>query len=247
MAESTYAIRRGENRRTEIDFPSSSGGVTTIIHPFLGPANYRDLFNPANFQGDTRMPDGQINADFVHAIYCGPKEFKNKPVVQEARSKMKASWLYVPVVTVYTPRGFNVKGEDRFGVYTIFDKKGLGTNLIFDQNELETRLSQGKEVMPGVILADGVSFAHRDTYRGGDKTSEEFAKDGLVVATYTPEGAKKLAVASTTFNLNPHTWIADNPTEVVKGVSSLVGIIDRLSAVGDDGYDDSAFSFGVKK
>ena len=248
MAESTYAVRRVENRKTEIDFPSSSGGTTTIIHPFLGPANYKTLFNPNNFQGDTRMPDGQTNADFVNAIYCGPEEFKNKPVVQEARSNMGSTWLYVPVVTVYTPRGFNVKGENRFGVYTIFDKNEQGRDLEFNPEELEEILRAGEKIDQKIILANGVGFAHRDTYQGGEHTPEEFAKNGLVIATYTPEGAKQLAKASTAFNNNPHTWIVDSPTEVVKGVSGLDVNNYWLDASG--GYDEYsywAFSFGVRR
>ena len=241
-----YEIERG---RTLIGFPSSAGGVTTAVHPFLGPANYQTLFNPANFKGDVRMPMGRDSADFVHAIFCGPEEFRKSPEAEEVRKKMRASWLYVPVVIVYTPKGFDVQGEDRFGVYTILDKKGQRRDLEFNPEELEKILRMGDKIDPKIILANGVGFAHRDTYQGGEHTSEKFAKDGLVIATYTSEGAKKLAEVSTKFNYNPHTWVVANPNNIEKRVSGLGVDDNRLIADGSDydGYYNRAFSFGVKK
>ena len=235
-------------RDTRIPFPSSAGGITTAVHPFLGPGNYKTLFNPANFQDDTRMPTGVDNADFVHAIYCGPKEFRESPEAQEAREKMRSTWLYVPVVTIWTPENFKVGSEDRFGVYSVFDQNGQGRDLEFNPEELEKSLRQGEKIDPKIILGNGVSFANRDTYNGGDHTSEEFARDGLIVVTYTPNGAQKLAEASKQFNNNPQTWIVNNPANVEKRVSGLDDYINRLGAYGYYNVDAYwAFSFGVKK
>ena len=242
MAESTYAVREGKDGRKELVFPNSAGGITTAVYPFLEPANYQTIFNPANFKGDVRMPTGVDCADFVYAIYCGPEEFRNKPEVEEARCKMKESWLYVPNVNIWTPKSFG----DRHGVYVVFDEKGLGTNFIFDQNELETRLSQGEEVMPGVILANGVGFAHRKTYKCREQTPEELARNGYMVLNYTLKGAEKLAEVSTTFSRKSYAWIVDNPIEVVKSVSGLDDNNNRIGIDGNnDGCSSGAFSFGV--
>ena len=244
MRESPYSI----NRDTRINFPSSASGITTVVHPFLGPANYKGLFQSSNFQGDLRMPTGADNADFLHAIYCGPEDFKNSPEAKEAKSKIKSSWLYVPQINIWTPKGFEVAGQDRHGVYSIFDEKGQGRNLGFNQEELEERLSQGKEIVPGIILADGISFAHRDTYNDGKHTPEKLAEDGLVIATYTQEGAKKLAEVSQQFKNNPYTYIIDNPDNVTKSVSALVGYNYRLNVDGDYYVDiNRALSFGVRR
>jgi hypothetical protein len=237
-----------ERRQTKIPFPSSAGGVTTAVYPFLGPANYQTLFNTKNFSGDVRMPTGADNADFLHAVYCGPEKFTQSPEAKEARSKMQNSWLYIPQVNIWTPQGFRVDGQDRHGVYSVFDEEGQGRNLEFVQEELERRLSEGTEVIPGIILADGVSFTHRDTYTAGEHTPKELATDGLVISTYTQKGAQQLAEVSQKFNSNPYTWIIDNPDNVVKSVSALVDYDSRLCVDGNDNVDLSrAFSFGVRR
>ena len=246
MGESTYAVRQIENGRTEMDFPSSSGGVTTIFHPFIR-GNYQTIFNPKNFKKGVRMPTSVDIADFVHAIFCGPEKFRKNHQAEEGKTSIMSHVLFVPVILIYTPSGYVVGGKDRFGVYAVLDKNGVREKIKFNPNKLETRLSQGKEVMPGVILADGVSFAHRDTYRDGDQTPEELAKSGYIVATYTPEGAEKLAEASKRFSYRPHVWVMETPTKVVRNVSSIFGS-DKLNAYGYYGEDnDFGFSFGVKK
>ena len=235
------------NQDTKFHIPSSSGGITTVFHPFLR-GNYQTLFNSVNFQGDKKMPTGRDNADFVHAIYCGTEEFRNSPEAEEARGKMKEATLYVPVVQIYTPCGFKVGDEDRFGVYAVFDEKGLGKDLEFNPEELEEILRKGDKIDPKIILGAGVGFAHRDTYRGRTHDSKQLSTDGQIIITYTPDGAKKLAEASRRFNNNPRTWIEDNPNEIVKRVSGLVGNGIGLGAYGSsNGDSDKAFSFAVKK
>ena len=245
MAQTQYGREQGVSK---LWFTNSADGITTVFHPFLGPGNYKTLFNPKNFQGDVRMPKGVDYADFLHAVYVGNetgenREFKNSPEAEDVKRK----WFYVPNVKIWTPKGFKVGGEDRHGVYSVFDEKGLGTDFEFNQNELEERLRGGDKMDNGIILADGVGFAPRDAYDGGENTSEQFAEDGQIVIDYTPKGAEKLAEVSETFQYNPRTWIVDNPDGIVKRVSALVGN-DRLYADGDiDGGSDCASSFGVRR
>ena len=161
---------------------------------------------------------------------------------------MRNKWLYVPNVKIWTPKGFKVGREDRHGVYSVFDEKGLGTDFEFNQDELEERLRGGDKMDNGIILADGVGFAPRDAYDGGENTSEQFAEDGQIVIDYTPKGAEKLAEVSETFQYSPRTWIVDNPNVVVKRVSALVDIGSRLDADGNcDGGNYNASSFGVRR
>ena len=246
MAQAQYTRRPG---KTELGFPNSADGTTTVFHPFLGPANYKTLFNPKNFKGDTRMPRGVDYADFLHAVYVGndsdeSRGFKGSPEAEEVKRK----WFYVPNVKIWTPKGFKVGGEDRYGVYFVFDEKGLGTGIEFNQDELEGILRGGDKMDNGIILADGVGFAPRDAYGGGEGTSEQFAEDGQMVIDYTPKGAEKLVEVSETFQYSPRTWIVDNPNGIVKRVSALVGYYDRLGAGGNfSGADDCASSFGVRR
>jgi len=84
-------------------------------------------------------------------------------------------------------------------------------------------------------------------FKGGEHAPEELANDGLVIATYTPEGAEKLAEVSEEFNNGPSTWIVNSPDEVVKSVSALGDINSRLDVGGSFEGSDRALSFGVRR
>ena len=68
MTQAQYGREQGISK---LWFPNSASEITTVFHPFLGPGNYKTLFNSKNFKGDTRMPRGVDYADFLHAVYVG--------------------------------------------------------------------------------------------------------------------------------------------------------------------------------
>ena len=94
----------------------------------------------------------------------------------------------------------------------------------FNQEELEEKL-KGAEVYQGVRFNsdEGVAFASRNTIAFEKQDWDTFARNGLVIATYSREGAENLAELGK--NSFKSSWVfgLKNNNQVEKRVSALVG------------------------
>ena len=106
-----------------------------------------------------------------------------------------------------------------------YDEKGVGLSEKLDVGELEKSLNGGRKLKNGIRFSeDGeIGFAPRKTYKSGEMKPEDFAKDGLVLVTNKPEGAKRLAEVSSSkqFKYSPRTWIIEPTDEPIQSLSAV--------------------------
>ena len=189
---SDYDIREG---RTEIDFPYKDGKLTAT-HPFFGPYTYLNAGKQI-LEKNLIVPNGDEIAAFLHAAYLGPEEFTKNPQIREISDIMTNRCLW----------NFNRNFYGLGGVYVVQDPEVKGRIEEPHENQLESILNDCIELNNGVrISRDGkVRFAPKDSYRFGEHTSESFAKDGFVIASFNIDGAKQLSEVSKKFNFEPKT------------------------------------------
>jgi hypothetical protein len=186
---------------------------------FIGPNTYRNV-GAEIIRNGQQVPTGNYTASLIHSVYCVPS-VANVPEFVNLRNRMRNNWLWV----------FNSLGFTSKGVYGLPDLEAIGRSQPLDIAELERMLKGGKELSWGGIRfsEDGkVRFAPKGSYVLGERTSEQLAKDGLMIVTYDVEGAEKCAKASKTRRHNPITY----GVEVLKE-----GVVEqRVSAVFE--FDD---------
>ena len=210
-----------------------------FAYPSFGP-NYYQNVGKEILEHDLDLPTGDYTTSLVHAAYCdtevlGESEFKN------TRDLMRNGGLWV----------FNQNLWTSEGVYVVQDLDAKGRSQDLDVNELEKVLNNAKESNGLRISEDRkVRFAPKDTYKLGDHTSESLAKDGFIRASYSEEGAEKLAEVSTKFRINPYVYGLDvqEGDKPEQRVSALGGDDERLRVSGNDfSGDDTGHAFGVLK
>src|SRR3989338_1447693 len=208
------------------------------------------------------------------------KEF-HRPDLERVRQIMEGfSCLYIFQRCLWTTHGVYVSQD--------LEAKGFSEPLVL--SELERAISTGKKVAPGVIFSeDGKTrFACMGSYGtigyhhfssetqsystkchvvgdeevvwGAPLTSEDLANDGLVIASFGVEGAKKLSRVSSLFETYPRVFLdmaplpGEPPVMTVEGIyrsnrislssgGTALHICTALGRVTKDA--GSAFAFGV--
>jgi hypothetical protein len=214
-------------------------GKIAFAPSFVGPNTYRNVGSEILKNGQ-QVPTGDYTASLIHPIYCA-SSVTNVSEFANIRSRMRNDWLWV-----FIRLGFTNKG-----VYSLQDLEAIGRSQPLDIAELERMLKGGKELSWGGIRfsEDGkVRFAPKGSYVLGERTSEQLAKDGLMIVTYDVEGAEKCAEASKTRRHNPITYGVDVSQEgvVEERVSAVFENVDRLHFYGYDWLDyNNGYAFGV--
>jgi len=222
--------------RTELWVPHDDREIA-FAHPSVGPNNYRDV-GAQILQAGQQVPTGDYTASLIHAAYCS--KAKDEPEFKNARDIMRGRWLWV----------FNRNGWTSKGVYVVQDREAIGRSQPLDIKDLERKLKGGKEIQGVRFSKDGrIRFAPKESYVLGERTPEQLAKDGFMIASYNVEGAEKCAEASATKRYKPRTYgvnVSDEE-DIEQRVSAVIVSDDRLRFDGDgwlDGYDNGS-AFGV--
>jgi len=206
-----------------------------------GPNDYQTI-GKRFLEKNLKVPIGDYSASLIHATYCIP-DVENTPEFKEIKNIMRLKGLWV----------FNRDLWTSDGVYVVPDLNAVGTSYPLNQDELEKMLKDGKELGWGGIRfsKDGrVRFAPKDSYELGDHTSESLAKDGFVIASYSPIGAEKLGEVSSKFNYDPRTYglniqEGQNPKQRVSSLCESGS--GRLDVSGNDFGGGLSRAFGVLK
>jgi len=215
-----YEVKTG---RSEISVPYKDGKLV-FIHPSFGLESYWGVAR-AVVKAGLKLPTSEHSASLVHAAYCGPKEFTETPQVTNIGDIMKRGGLWIANRNLWTP----TQGKNP-GVYVVLDEKGVGTMSELRVNDLEKELEDCEEVN-GIRFSknEKVRFAPRDTYKDGEQTPDELAKNGFVIASYGVKGAEQLAEVSRKFSYLPVTWILEPKHEAELRVSALDANYDAYS------------------
>jgi len=188
----TIAPRVERGRRTNLWVPHN-GGERAFAYPSVSPGTYRNIGN-AILKNGQLVPTGDYTADLLHPAYCRP-EVADEPEFQNVRGTMKNGWLYV----------FNINLWTKKEIYVIQDSEARGISQQLNQKDLEEMLKDGREVNGIRFSKDGrVRSAPRESHRPGKHTSESFARDGFVIASYGIEGAEKFGEISSALGNQAH-------------------------------------------
>lgn len=190
-------------------------------------------------------PAGDYTASLLHVAYgCTPeaKKIMDEPEFKDVKDKLQTGWLWV----------FNRNLWASQGVYVVQDTDSILRGQPLRVKNLEKVLRGGVSDKSGVRFSkDGsVRFAPKGSYKGGYHSSESFAKDGFVIASFGREGAEKLGELSKDFSLGCYIGVANRLsvmcTPIESGVSVLGEYDCRLHLFGDEKQNDrKATAFGV--
>jgi len=236
QANQDYGVEIGI---TKIKVPHDDKNLV-FVSPSKGPGTYKNTMQAVLNEG-LGIPTGDYTASLVHAVYCGPEDFKESAPVRDVRNIIRKDWLWVANNNLWVP------GENA-GVFAVYDENGKGRDEKLDQGKLEKALETAKKEKGVFFSEDGkVRFAPRDTYEGGVQSPEDFADNGFVIVSYGVKGAEKLAEASKECDYKPRVWIL-NPNKPEQRVSAL-GEDDERLLVGGDYFDDGdrGHALGVLK
>ncbi len=235
--------------RIELWVPHNAGEIA-FAYPMVGPGTYKDVGSKI-LKAKQKLPTGDSAASLIHAAYCF--QAKEEPEFRKVRGTLRNKWLWIFNRLVWTNRG----------VYVLQDTEAIGRSEPLTIAELEKRLKGGKDLPCGVRFSpdEMLRFAPKESYVLGERTSEQLATDGLMIATYDIKGAKKCAEASRIKKYNPKTYGVDVLDEgIVKQRVSAVyesatrlhfdgsgwgGGGDRLRVLGGWLGYGSGFAFGV--
>lgn len=190
MIEKTYQPRIV---RKQLLTPPDAGNIA-FAYPPEGPKGYCHVGAEILRKGQ-EVPHGDYTALLLRAAYCSDartrSEFKN---VRKILGKWGGLWVFNR--NLWTPNG----------VYVVQDLEAIGnflTSLASEKRrrhqdlnirDLEKRLDGIEEIKGVRFSKDGrVRFAEIGTYKFGDHTSKELARDGFIVASFGLKGAKRLA------------------------------------------------------
>ena len=221
------------HEKTEVGFALPSFGPGT--YPTVG----QDILS-----NNLHLPSGPHTASLVHVVYCNPPKDDKVGFVDNVKRIMRNNWLWEYEVNYWTSKG----------LFVIFDKDAKGKNLDIPLSELEKMIlvANGAKEIPGSELrfsADkNVRFAPIGSYKLGELTPEELAKDGAIIIRHDFKGAEQLGEVSATFPNKPYVFglnIKEGQSSELR-VSALGGNVVRLHVVGFNWYDDyRSHAFGV--
>ncbi|MEK6880919.1 MAG: hypothetical protein AABY22_14965 [Nanoarchaeota archaeon] len=231
--------RIGQNTRLLTPY---NRGLIAFAHPLAGPNTYREV-GAQILKQKQLIPTGGQTASLIHASYT--PEVENKPEFENVRQTMRNRYFWVFNGNLWTSKG----------VYVLPDDKAIGLSKPLNQKTLEKMLKGGKDVKGVRFSSDKrLRFAPKGSYKDGEQTSEEFAKNGFMIASNGIDGAEKygeLSFNKKYFKFNPRIWIvnvAENG-ETIQTVSAVgVYLGDGLFFGGDCHVDyRDGCAFGVLK
>ncbi len=174
--------KMNKNQDNKLFVPHDSREITFAL-PGVGPGMYQENRKKLLGRG-LRIPTGDEVASLLHAIYCNP-EIKNKP---EGISEIEYDQLGETINI------FNINLWTSKGTYILQDLKASGSDKNVEIDDLESMLIGGTEI-EGIRFSKDkrVRFAPKDTHILGEQDPEKIAENGLIIANYGIEGAKKIS------------------------------------------------------
>lgn len=210
--------------RPKLIIPHQEGTIA-FAYPAVGPVIYTDAAR-AFIEEAIYHPTGEEIASLIHAAYCHEATIK-EPEFGRVREIIKNHWLWV----------FNRNLFAENGVYVFQDDDGEGIGQPLDEKDLEKMLQNGFEVDNVRFSADNrIRFAPRETYSFGDKRPDQLARDGFMIASFGPEGAGKIAEASSMFTYIPRVLGMDfreDPSKPQR-VTAIRNDSDGLTILGEN-------------
>lgn len=179
----------------------------------LGPKRNTLKFDaePSQFQGYSgagkqllerglRLPTGVETAFFLEALF-NSDEPRYKEVLNQIMT-LSNLWIFNTVLQVS-------EGNSFCGAYFAHDSQAQGLSRILSKEDFKERLRGGKIRKNVLIGQDGLtSYACAGTIREGPQEPSLYAQNGLIAASFLPEGAQKLEEVSTKFLEFPKSnWI----------------------------------------
>lgn len=217
-------------------------GIIAVAYPLEGPDTYINA-GKSVLSRNLELLTAEEIASLLHAVYCGPEEFREQPEVSAIRDIIKNKWLWVPSVRLWTPEG----------VYVVHDKEAAGLSQPLNVGNLEERLNGGN-VVNGIRFSpdESVRFAPRKSYRLEKHTPESLSKDSSIIAEYGLQGAEKLREVSARFIMPPYVYGVnlEKGQKPVQRLSTLYSSLygHRLGVVGDDcGYFRIGYAFRIRE
>jgi len=221
-----------------------------ILNLAFGPGFYTSLRAQILNRGYD-VPAGDEMASLLYSAYC--PGLTSQPEFIEVRKRIHENFLWVYNKNLWTDKGvFVVKylkslGRNQFVLYEPF-------NIDYEKKvtELEKKIlkeNNAKEIKGIKFSEDGlVRFAPKGSYKLGEMSSQEFAKDGFIIASCGEQGAEKLGIVSSRFSNNPCIDGLDIKygKSPESGISSVEDVC-RLEFVGCS-YNSRSFgyAFGIK-
>jgi hypothetical protein len=252
-------LPRIERAITKLYVPHKNGVIGFSSLPY-GLGSYKEV--KENILKDSlKVPKGEQIASLLHAAYCNP-QFAKEPELKYIRQLMELDldnlngglWVYNQNLCtdkgVYVIRGMEFEEKRHEYRYSKFkDDWVLSEEHMWSReiNELEKILNDSKEINNVRVSGDGkVIFVPKGSYSCGEHTPQSLSEDGLIIANYGIEGAKKLGEISSKFKKNPRS----NAVKISKGnapsfhsVTSIWKDWDSLQVGGYHG--GQYYSFGV--
>lgn len=226
--------KRIEMDRVKIFVPHEKTNIA-FAYPSEAPDDYAKVGKSILEQG-FKVPLGDYTASLVHPAYCSKNN--NKPEFRNVRNVMRNIWIWI----------FNINLWTNNGVYVLQDTEAIGRSQELDSNELEKMLKGGREIK-GIRFSEDkkLRFAPKGSYTLDFQTSESFAKDGFIIASFGQKGAEKLGEVSTKFKGQPYIYglkigEGQNPEQRVSALGGGdAGISFYGDSLGDDYGDCSAW------
>ncbi|MFA5952992.1 MAG: hypothetical protein WC812_00190 [Candidatus Pacearchaeota archaeon] len=200
-----------------------------FIYPAVGPNTYLNVGKVILGKG-MNVPTGDETASLLYSAYCS--ELTNESEFQDVKNIMEKNWLWVYNQDLWTDKG----------VFVVKDLKSLGISPFLNVNELEKKIlkeNNAREIKGIKFSEDGlVRFAPKGSYTLRKVSSEDFVKNGFIIASCGEKGAEKLGEVSTKFKNKPYIY----GLNIEEGKSHE----QRISAVSEsgDGFNFSGYGCG---
>jgi len=177
----------------ELYVPHENGEIAFYYPPF-GPGYYRNIGIEILSKGLNPCV-GDYFASLMHSAFC----------VWPVQSYfLKIQEMFFNGASFYF---YNINHYTKRGVYVIQDFLAEGIRDEINADNLERLLRGGKEIRGIRFSPDNrIRFAPKGSYQPGHLSPEDFAKDGLVIASFNFEGAEKLAIVSSEFPRPPYIF-----------------------------------------
>jgi hypothetical protein len=219
-----------KNLIERIVVPRHIGDITYTGSAF-GSGTYEEIGKQILEKGH-RVPTGDLSISLIHAAYFDDTvkntlDAKNIRDILEMKVAGKGGYA-IYNRNICTFEGvYVVQDEGVQGVQAPFNIEEIEDNLLGGDTELGVRFSQDRKVR----FAPRSSFympmnSYRRAYSAiSHHTHATLECDGLVIASFGPEGAKQLAEISSVFNGNPRIGNNFSSTgetgQITKGVTYL--------------------------
>lgn len=217
---------------------SYNGNTTRIAYPaFTG--THQRAFEAIGKDRALVPAQGLDLALIAHGAYSG-KSPEWKDIRQDA---FVINYIRSPTLNIWIPKGF-IKGDANLsGVLVQKDLNGKG---LTDKVNVPD-LNKFKQEDSGLYVSADAIFVPSDKYKLGGHTVDSFSKDGIALATLTPEGAELFAKTAIDAGKTPYIWGID--TNTIANPEKRVSLLDesegRFYLIGLWGVGRDGRAFGV--